>query len=89
MEKRQVDGKWLGIQRGVFWKVFLYLPARLIESVFLPSKQIKTITSLFINLVRTVISLIQEMPLCIRLRSMQSTFYGFPVATLIQIRIKN
>lgn len=53
-----------------------------------PSKQIKIITSLFIDLVKIVISLIQETPLCMSLSSTPSMLYGFPVAILKQIRIK-
>lgn len=39
------------------------------ESAFLPLKQIKPITFLFISLVKTVISLTQEMLRCMRPRS--------------------
>lgn len=36
--------------------------------------EIKPITSLFFNLLKTVVSMIQEIPLCTRLRSAQSIF---------------
>jgi len=68
-EQRQSYGEWLGIRLGVLWEVFFSLSVGLMQSVFLPSKQIKAITSIFMNLVKAVISLIQEVSLCTRLRS--------------------
>lgn len=46
------------------------------ESAFLPFKQIKPITFLFISLVKTVISLTQEMHRCMCPRSVL-TWRGF------------